>query len=65
MTRFRGWIARLTGGRPMRREGFAFVDRISGKSVCYYTDAFRRRWLATGPWSLFRVQTVGGADDPR
>lgn len=65
MTRFQRWIARLTGGRPMKREGFAFVDLISGKSVCYYSDAFGRRWLAKGPWSLFRVQTVGGTNDPR
>lgn len=51
------YIHRLTGGRPMRRDGFAFTDRVSGESVCYWTDRLGRRWLATGAWSWFRVSS--------
>lgn len=58
MTRFRHWLMRLTGGRPMTRQGFAFVDRVSGARVYYYTDALGRPWMAAGPWSRFRVRPV-------
>lgn len=54
-----GWILfgihKLTGGRPMTREGFAFIDKVSGESVHYWRDKFGRRWMANGPWSSFRV----------
>lgn len=47
---------RITGGRPMTREGLAFVDTVSGKSVEYRRDKFGRLWLADGgAWSWFRV----------
>lgn len=49
-------LAKLTGGRPMRRDCLAFVDCVSGRSVCEWTDKIGRRWLAEGPWSLFRVR---------
>ena len=51
-----GALMKLAGGRPMKREGTAFVDCVSGKSVVYYRDWFGRRWMAdNGAWSLFRV----------
>lgn len=51
------WLMKVTGGRPMKREGLAFVDRVSGKSVEYRRDWFGRLWLADGgAWSLFRVE---------
>jgi hypothetical protein len=34
----------------------AFYDPIGHVQVNYYTDTFGRRWLATGPWALFRVE---------
>lgn len=47
----------LTGGRPMKREGFAFTDIVSGLPVHRYRDAFGNLWLAdNGSWSLFRVR---------
>ena len=46
---------KLLGGRPMRRESFAFTDKCSGASVRYYIDRLGRRWLAESRWSLFRV----------
>lgn len=53
-------VAKLTDGRPMRCiRRCHFVDRVSGKSVGLYRDAFDRAWLAEGPWSLFRVKAVG------
>lgn len=48
-------LAVLLGGRPMTREGFAFVDEVSHETVHYYRDRFGRQWLATGRWSWFRV----------
>jgi hypothetical protein len=48
---------RLTGGRPMRREGYAFTDQVTGKGVLYFRDRLGRKWLAEGPWSFFRVPT--------
>lgn len=48
-------FANLFGGRPMKREGLAFVDKVSGASVNYYTDRLGRRWMAENAWSLFRV----------
>ena len=50
------FIRRILGGRPMRRDGFAFTDVVSGKSVCYYLDTLGRRWLSTSPWARFRVE---------
>ena len=46
---------KLLGGRPMRRESFAFTDKCSGASVSYYIDRLGRRWMAETRWSLFRV----------
>ncbi|MET3929543.1 hypothetical protein ABIE51_001430 [Lysobacter sp. OAE881] len=40
----------------MRRDGFAFRDVVSGKSVNYYTDRLGRRWMANSAWSWFRVE---------
>lgn len=48
-------LAKLTGGRPMRYEGYAFTDRVAGYAVNYYTDRLGREWLAENAWSLFRV----------
>lgn len=48
-------LAKLFGGRPMKREGLAFVDKVSGASVNFYTDRLGRRWIAENAWSLLRV----------
>lgn len=47
---------KILGGRPMKREGIAFIDSVSRESVCYYRDTNGKLWLATGPWALFRVE---------
>lgn len=45
----------LTDGRPMRRVGRAFTDKVTGREVNYYRDDIGLNWLAEGAWSLFRV----------
>lgn len=50
-----GWLAQITGGRPMRYDGFAFTDIVSGRSVYRWIDRLGRCWLAEGAWSSFRV----------
>lgn len=50
------WLFYLTGGRPMTPEGFAFVDRVTGKPVWYWSDKFGRFWMAQSKWALFRVR---------
>lgn len=59
-----GIILRLTGGRPMIEEGFAFTDVVSGESVRYYLDRLGRRWLATSAWALFRVERSPSQEPP-
>ena len=49
-------IKKLLGGRPMKYEGCAFIDCVSGEEVNYYTDTLGRKWLANHAWSLFRVK---------
>ena len=49
------WLARLLGGRPMRRVAPAFVDPVTGDRVSVFRDYFGRWWLAVGPWDAFRV----------
>jgi hypothetical protein len=51
-------LTKLTGGRPMRRLGYAFTDKVSGESVDFYRDLLGRDWMATGAWSLFRVRRL-------
>lgn len=51
----RNLLARLTGGRPMRRVECAFVDAVSHREVWRCEDRLGRRGLAEGPWALFRV----------
>ena len=48
----------LTGGRPMRRGEFLFVDVVSKEPVYDYYDFFGRSWMASGSWSLFRVENI-------
>lgn len=48
-------MKRLLGGRPMRCLGYAFTDKVSGRTVFYWRDRLNRDWLAEGAWSLFRV----------
>lgn len=45
---------RITGGRPMKLIGFAFINVVDGRAVNYYIDKFDRIWMANGPWSRFR-----------
>ena len=47
----------VTGVRPMRWNGSAFVDVVSGKTVHCVVDAFGRYWLFEHPWARFRVET--------
>jgi len=48
----------ITGGRPMKDIGCAFIDVVSGKKVHDYIDQFGREWMAdNGSWSFFRVRT--------
>lgn len=48
-------FAIASGGRPMRRIGFAFTDIVSGKPVHYFEDFHGTIWLAEHRWSGFRV----------
>jgi hypothetical protein len=50
------FIKNLLGGRPMKYEGCAFIDLVSGKEVNRYTDTLGRKWLANSAWSLFRMK---------
>jgi hypothetical protein len=53
-------LRRLLGGRPMKLEGCAFIDQVSGEEVNHYTDTLGRKWLANHSWSLFRVERNNG-----
>lgn len=44
----------LTGGRPMKRIGFAFTDVVTGESVYIYEDYFGRTYIANEGFTLFR-----------
>lgn len=51
----------LTGGRPMMPVKFSHVSRLRGKhprKVWYYRDRLGRTWLATSPWSRFRIRPI-------
>ena len=50
------WLAKLTGGRPMRYVAYLFTNVVSGEGVCHYRDRLGRDWMATSAWSLFRVE---------
>ena len=45
----------------MARLEAAFDDAATGIVVFYYRDLFGRLWMATHPWSLFRVRVTIGA----
>lgn len=51
-------LSLTTGGRPMICEGYAFTDKVSGRGVHYFRDRHGRRWLAEGPWAIFRVRAI-------
>ena len=48
-------LYKLTGGRPMMIEEYAFTDAFSGVPVYYCKDKLGRKWMAHGAWSMFRV----------
>lgn len=48
-------LKKILGGRPMKYDGFAFTDIVSGHFVYAWTDTLGRRWLAEHSWSWFRV----------
>lgn len=52
-------LKKILGGRPMKCDGFAFTDIVSGHSVYAWTDTLGRRWLAEYSWSWFRVPRQG------
>lgn len=56
MGMWRLWFYWLTGGRPMVRGEYRFIDVVSGEPVYYFNDQWGRTWLATKPWSIFRVE---------
>lgn len=39
----------------MKYVDVAIVDVVSQRSVYQWIDRLGRKWLAEGPWSLFRV----------
>lgn len=43
-------LFKLTGGRPMIDEGFAFTDRVAKRPVHYFRDRLGRRWLKEPAW---------------
>jgi len=49
------FLAKLTGGRPMKRGAHCFFDRVIGEDVFYYEDRLGREWIACSAWALFRV----------
>jgi len=49
---------KLTGGRPMKKLSYAFLDVVSKRDVYYFEDRFGRTWLAESPWSIFRVEIL-------
>jgi hypothetical protein len=56
------WLSKLfyrvTGGRPMMLECFAFYDGVSMESVYYFRDRLRNvRYMANHRWSIFRVES--------
>jgi hypothetical protein len=50
------FFRKLFRGYPMKYEGCAFIDQVSGKQVNRYTDTLGRKWLANSAWSSFRVK---------
>lgn len=52
----------LTGGRPMRKVCFCFTDMVSGEPVSMWLDGYGRLWLATGAWSVFRIEPQYGPE---
>lgn len=52
------WMWRLTGGRPMRRVRYEFIDCV-GSHVYSFMDRTGRFWLATSKWGFFRVRMDG------
>lgn len=44
---------------PMRWDGDGFWDVVSNEKVDYWREVSGRRVMATGRFSLFRVETVG------
>lgn len=58
LARLIGAVWKLTGGRPMRRIGYAFTDVVSGAAVYYWRDRLGRVWVAEGALSLFRVPSA-------
>lgn len=59
MNRKFGWLWKLTGGRPMIRLEFLFVDLMTGRRVYHYKDRLGRRWMATGSMARFRTHLPG------
>ena len=37
-------------------DGYGFFDNVVHRHVFYWRDRLGRRWMAFGPWSLFRVE---------
>lgn len=44
----------LTGGRPMRKVSFCFLDVVTGRPVFMFEDRYGRKWLAYHAWSWHR-----------
>jgi hypothetical protein len=50
-------FARLTGGRPMTKEIYAFRDVVRNEPVFIWRDFFGRYWMAKTRWGWFRCQS--------
>ena len=55
------WM-RLTGGRPMTKEIYAFRDVVAHKSIFIWRDFYGRYWMANTRWGWFRVRAQHGPD---
>jgi len=49
------FLMRLTGGRPMKMQYHAFVDKVRNKDIYVFKDVFGRYFLAENSMSSFRV----------
>jgi hypothetical protein len=52
----RRFLWKLTGGRPMLFDGFAFTDIVVNRPVYNFECRNGRRWMAYNKWGLFRVE---------
>ncbi len=47
------WILR----QPMKFESSYFVDKVTGTTVCLWTDEDGRGWMSTNRWGFGKVRS--------